>query len=49
MLGESTGEGEGKEKILLMEEKDLNMLHIYVQRQHNETHQTLFGKGGMRI
>jgi hypothetical protein len=44
------GRGRGKERIR-SGEKDPRMLHVYVQRQHNETHETLYirgeGKGEM--
>jgi hypothetical protein len=37
----------GREKgRILGSEEDGSTLHIYLQRQQNETHQTLFEKGG---
>jgi hypothetical protein len=39
------GMGKGKD---IEGETDWNMLHVYVQRQHNETHQTLYVKGRRR-
>jgi hypothetical protein len=34
--------GEMRKERILMGEEYQNMLHIYVQRWHNETHQTLY-------
>jgi hypothetical protein len=39
--------GEGKRNIVGGENG--RRLHIYIGRQHNETHQTLFEKGGIEI
>jgi hypothetical protein len=36
------GRGKGKDT---KGERDKNMLHVYVQRQHKETHQLLHKKG----
>jgi hypothetical protein len=41
------GGARGKERKWRREE-DQNMLHVYVQRQQNEMHQTLFEKEGKR-
>jgi hypothetical protein len=41
--GETNGREGGKEMTLRCEE-DGSTLHIYIWRQHNETHQTLFEK-----
>jgi hypothetical protein len=34
--------------MILKSEDDQSTLHVYIKRHHNETHQTLFKKRGMR-
>jgi hypothetical protein len=44
--GQSEGiNGNGEEKGKDGGAEDQNTLHVYFQRQHNETHQMLFDKG----
>jgi hypothetical protein len=43
--------GGGRKENILKSKEDGSTLHIYIRRQHNETHQTLFervGKGKAR-
>jgi hypothetical protein len=45
LSGDISERGRRKERILLRGQADESVLHMYIWRQHNETHQTLFERG----